>query len=88
MQMKKTNIFKNKILIYFIYIAFIKSNNNDNVDNFFVNNKTEIKKALDLYYLKYKICLLLFDENDENIKNNISLEQIILSIKSIRILNI
>ena len=37
---------------------------------------------MDLYYLKYKICLLLFDENDENIKNNISLEQIILSIKS------
>ena len=32
--MKKTNIFKNKILIYFIYIAFIKSNNNDNVDKY------------------------------------------------------
>ena len=60
----------------------MKSNNNDNVDKFFENNKTEIKKALDLYYLKYKICLSLFNEKDENIKNNISLEEIILSIKS------
>ena len=80
---KIKNIFQNKILIYFIYITYIKSyNNNDNVDKFFDNNKTEIKNALNLYYLKYKICLLLFNEKEEKIINNITLEQIISSIKS------
>ena len=78
---KNKNIFQNKILIYLIYIAFIKSNNNENIDKFFDNGKTEIKNALDLYYLKYKIFLLLLNEKEEDIKNNISLEQIISSIK-------
>ena len=72
-------IFQSKFLIYFIYIAFIKDNNNGIIDKSFLNNKTEIKKALDLYYLKYKIFLLLCNEKEENI--NINLEQIISIIK-------
>lgn len=79
---KIKNIFKNKILLYFIYIAFIKSNNNDNLENFITNNKNELKKALELYYLKYKISLLLFNEKEENININLNLEEIISSLKS------
>ena len=79
---KIKNIFKNKILLYFIYIAFIKSNNNDNLENFITNNKNELKKALELYYLKYKISLLLFNEKEENININLNLEEIISSVKS------
>ena len=78
---KIKNIFKNKILLYFIYIAFIKSNNNDNFEKFITDNN-ELKKALELYYLKYKICLLLFNEKEENINININLEEIISSVKS------
>ena len=79
---KIKNIFQNKILLYYIYISFIKSNNNDNIDKFLTNNKSEIKKALDLYCLKYKICLLLFNEKEENININFNLDQIINVIKS------
>ena len=79
---KIKNVFENKILIYFIFIAFMKNDNNDNIDKLLDNNKTEIKNALDLYYLKYKIFFLLLNEKEENIKNNISLEQIISSLKS------
>ena len=79
---KIENIFQIKFLIYFIYITFIKSNNNDNIDNFLTNNKPEIKKALDLFYLKYKICLLLFNEKEENINIKISYDYIISLVKS------
>ena len=75
-------IFQSKFLIYFIYIAFIKDNNNGIIDKSFLNNKTEIKKAFDLYYLKYKIFLLLYNEKEENINININLEQIMSIIKS------
>ena len=79
---KINNIFQRKILFYFIFAAFIKSDNNDNIDKFLTNNKTELKKVLDLYYLKYKIFLLFFDEKEENININLNIEQIISSIKS------
>ena len=51
---KIKNIFQNKILIYFIYITLIKSDNynNENIDNYLTNNNLELKNALDLYYLK------------------------------------
>ena len=79
---KIENIFQIKFLVYFIYITFIKSNNNDNIDNFITNNKPEIKKAIDLFCLKYKICLLLFNEKEENINIKISYHYIISLIKS------
>ena len=79
---KIRRIFKNNILLYFIYISFLKSNNNDNIDKFLDYNKAEIKDILNLFNLKYKICLLLFNEKEENIKNNISLEEIKSTIKT------
>jgi len=75
------NIFVNKIILYYIYFAFIKSNNNYNIDIFVTNNKIEIIKALELFCLKYKICLLLFNENENNTNININLDQIIGFIK-------
>ena len=46
------------------------------------NNKIELTKVIELYKLKYKIFLLLFNEIDEYINLNISLDQILLYIKS------
>ena len=51
-------------------------------EDFITNNETELEKLLDLYKLKYKIILLLFDEKEENINLNISLEEEISFIKS------
>ena len=79
---KIKNIFQNKILLYFIYISFLKSNNNDNIDKFVTENKAEIKKAMDLYCLKYKIFLFLLNEKEEDININFNLDQIIPVIKS------
>ena len=72
--------FERKILLYLTFIAYIKSNRN--LDDFLVNNKEELEKSLELYKLKYKICFLIFDEEEENIKINISLEEISTFIKS------
>ena len=73
--------FENKVLPYLVFIIYIKSNS-DNFDDFLMNNKEELEKALELYKLKYKICFLLLDEKEENIKINISLENISSFIKS------
>ena len=62
------NIFNKNISLYFIYMCFIKFNNND-IDKLLSDNISEIKKALELYYLKYKICLLLFNEKVEEHTN-------------------
>ena len=70
------------LLFYFIYAVFIKSGNNDNLEKFLNNNKTELQKALDLFYLKYKVYLLLFNEKEENINIDLNLEKIISTIKS------
>ena len=75
------NIFNKNILLYYIYITYIKSNKNDNLDLFISNNINEIKKTLDLYSLKYKICLLLFNEKEENINLDISKENLLSIIK-------
>ena len=78
------NIFENVIKYYYIYFAFIKSDNSNDIDKFIKNNKPEIKKALDLYYLKYKICLLLFNEDEKNINlndTNLDIEKTIFSLK-------
>ena len=75
---KIKHIFKKKISLYYIYIAFIKNNNN-NIDKFLSDRETDIKKALELFYLKYKICFLLLNENEEKI--NISLELILPYLK-------
>ena len=72
------NIFNTNISLYFIYMCFIKFNNN-NIDKFLSDNISEIKKALELYYLKYKICLLLFNEKEEH--SNIPLELILPYLK-------
>ena len=78
---KIKNIFKNNISLYFIYITFIKSGS-DSMELFIKYNKHDIKKALDLFLLKYKICLLLFNEKEENIDSNLSSDEIISLIKS------
>ena len=70
------SIFLYKILVYYIFIAFIKNNNDDDIDQFFINNALEIKKAIDLFLLKYKIFLLLFNEEEKNINIVITLDQI------------
>ena len=75
------NIFVNKIILYYVYFAFIKSNNIDNMDTFVTNNKKEIEKALELFRLKYEICLLLFIENEKNSNINLKIEEIIRYIK-------
>ena len=75
-------IFQNDILFYFINITFLKHNKNDDIDLFLTNNQKELKKALDLFCLKYKICLLLFDEKEEKININLPIEQIIAFMKS------
>ena len=62
---KIINIFLNDILLYFIFMVFIKSNNRDNIDKFIIDNKTEIRKALNLFVLKFTICLSLFGVNVE-----------------------
>ena len=72
--------FERKILPYLIFIACIK--NSRNIDDFLINNKAELEKTLEFYKLKYKICFLLFDEKEENIKINIPLDQISSFIKS------
>ena len=46
------------------------------------NNKIELTKVIELYKLKYKIFLLLFNEIEEDINLNISFDQILLYIKS------
>ena len=79
---KIKNIFNKNIMLYFIYIYFLKNNYKDNIDIFINNNKEEINKVLDLFLLKYKICLLLFNEKEENMGGKITIEQIIPLIKS------
>ena len=74
-------IFHDKILLYLFYACFITSNK-EHFEDFLENNKIELKKLLDMYKLKYKICLLLFGEKEENIDLNISLEEAISFIKS------
>ena len=56
--------------------------NNHDLDEFITNNKEELKKAIDLFNVKYRICLLLFQEKEENINLTESLEEIISFIKS------
>ena len=51
------------------------------MDTFVANNKTEIEKALELFRLKYEICLLLFNENEKKTNINLNLEGIIRYIK-------
>ena len=78
---KIKNYFYNNILPYLIYITYMKYNNHD-LDEFITNNKEELKKAIDLFNVKYRICLLLFQEKEENINLTESLEEIISFIKS------
>ena len=77
---KIKNILQNNIILYLIYI--VGNNKNNNINNFLSNNIKEIQKVLNLFLLKYKICLLLFNEKEENVKINISNEQIISFIQT------
>ena len=79
---KIKNIFRNKILLYLFCVAFIKNNTNETFEEFLSNNKMEFKKLLELFNLKYRICLSLFDEKEENLNLNISIEEVISLIKS------
>ena len=76
------NIFHNNILLYIFYISYIYNNNNETFEEFLINNKIKSNKLFEFYKLKYKICLLLLNEKEENIHLNISLEEIISFIKS------
>ena len=74
------NLFFKNILLYMSSVAFFKKNT-DSFEEFLANEKEELKKILDLYNLKYKIFLLLFNKLDENLEENISLEEAISIIK-------
>ena len=74
------NIFNLKFLLYIFYVAFIKSNYKTFEE--FLYNKNEIEKLIELNNLKINIFLLLFNEKEENINQNFSLEEIILFIKT------
>ena len=78
---KIRSFFEDKIFLYLISISFLKSNSN-NSNDFLIKNKAELEKALELYKLKYKICFLLLDEKEENIKIKIPLEKISSYIQS------
>ena len=78
---KIKNIFNQIILPFIIYIAFNKSNDKT-FEDYMNNNKIELTKVIELYKLKYKIFLLLFNEIEEDINLNISFDQILLYIKS------
>ena len=78
---KIKNIFNQIILPFIIYIAFNKSND-ITFEDYMNNNKIELTKVIELYKLKYKIFLLLFNEIEEDINLNISFDQILLYIKS------
>ena len=68
------DIFNKHIFLYFIYIAFLKSENKNNINEFLSYNNSEFKKVLNLYNMKYKICFFLFNENleDKNIIQDLS----------------
>ena len=68
---KIKNLFQNNIFIYIFVFALLKRKEN-NLEEFFtkVENKDYIQKIYDYFDLKYKICFLLFDEKEENLKIN------------------
>ena len=75
---KIKNIFENYILLYMFTYSFLKSKEND-LDEY-LNKKENIdsfKKVFELYELKYKICFLLYDEEE-----SLNFEDIIKSLKT------
>ena len=79
---KIKNIFINRILLYLFCVFFIKNNTNETFEEFLSNNEKEFKILLDLFNLKFKICLSLFEEKEENLNINISLEEAMSLLKS------
>ena len=68
---KIKNIFKNYILIYIFIYGFLTHKDNSFTE--FLDKKENqdiLKKLYEFYKLKYQICLLLFNENEENLDLN------------------
>ena len=68
---KIKNLFQNNIFIY-IFVCTILKRKENNLEEFYkkVENKDYIQKIYNYFDLKYKICFLLFDEKEENLKIN------------------
>jgi len=74
---KINSLFQNNILPYiFAYIFIQKKENNFGEFVTKEENKEFIQKIINFYNLKYKICFLLYDEKEENLKLNLDINSI------------
>ena len=74
---KLISLFQNNILPFIFTYMFIQSKEN-NFEEFIIKeqNKEFIQKIINFYNLKYKICFLLYDEKEENLKLNFNINSI------------
>jgi hypothetical protein len=74
---KIKSLFQNKILPYIFTYIFIQKKEN-NFEKFLSKeeNKELIQKIINFYNLKYKICFLLYDEKEEDLKCNLDINSI------------
>ena len=74
---KISSLFQNNILPYiFAYMLIQKKENNFKEFIKKEENKEFIQKIINFYNLKYKICFLLFDEREEDLKLNLDIDSI------------
>jgi len=74
---KIKSIFQNIILSYIFIYMFIQKKEN-NFEEFLTKeeNKEFIQNIINFYNLKYKICFLLFDEKEEDLKLNLDINSL------------
>ena len=74
---KIKSIFQNNILSYIFIYMFIQKKEN-NFEEFLTKeeNKEFIQKIKNFYNLKYKICFLLYDEKEEDLKLNLDINSL------------
>ena len=74
---KINSLFQNNILPYIFTYMFIQKKEN-NFQEFLTKaeNKEFIQKIINFYNLKYKICFLLYDENEEDLKLNLDINSL------------
>ena len=74
---KIKSIFQNNILSYIFIYMFIQKKEN-NFEEFLTKeeNKEFIQKIINFYNLKYKICFLLYDEKEEDLKLNLDINSL------------
>ena len=74
---KIKSLFQNNILPYIFINMFIQKKEN-NFEEFLTKeeNKEFIQKVINFYKIKYKICFLLYDEKEEDLKLNIDINSL------------